>query len=160
VTNKRASHARPIRTVAVNWLLIDALKTNLRRRRGGLHAEHDGRRRALHPVAAAIKRAKRVMFARLGKAAPASPVRRPEKGEFTKEHASKFPGGLLKAHELNGPGGPYGYLRIYHFDTPDPDGFVKEVIRLLGLLPDCGLIIDVRDNPGGHVWARRRCCSC
>jgi hypothetical protein len=155
VTNKKGQPHGPIQTVAVNWLLIDAFEDESAA--GEEEGHSRGARRsptlALHPVAAAIKRAKRVMFAHLGKAAPANSVRRSEKGELTKEYASKFPGGLLKAHELNGPGGPYGYLRIYSFDTPDPDGFVKEVIRLLGLLPDCGLIIDVRDNPGGHVWA-------
>ena len=50
------------------------------------------------------------------------------------------------------PGGPYGYLRIYGFDT-EPDPFVDELLRLIPLLPDRGLILDLRGNPGGYIWA-------
>jgi hypothetical protein len=49
-----------------------------------------------------------------------------------------------------------GYLRLWSFDVADDQAYVLEVIRLLGLLPDTGLIIDVRSNPGGSIWAAER----
>jgi hypothetical protein len=47
----------------------------------------------------------------------------------------------------------YGYLRIFTFNVSDPDGFVAEFVRLVEALPHRGLIIDVRGNGGGHIWA-------
>ena len=35
----------------------------------------------------------------------------------------------------------------------DPVGFVEEFVRLIGLLPQNGLILDVRGNGGGHIFA-------
>ncbi|MFP5282171.1 MAG: S41 family peptidase, partial [Actinomycetes bacterium] len=49
-----------------------------------------------------------------------------------------------------------GYLRIWSFDIDDDDAFVAELIRLLGLLPPTGLVVDLRANPGGLVWAAER----
>jgi Peptidase family S41 len=47
--------------------------------------------------------------------------------------------------------GTFGYLRIRTFGAPDPDQFLAEAIRILGLLPPNGLIIDVRNNGGGII---------
>jgi hypothetical protein len=44
-----------------------------------------------------------------------------------------------------------GYLRIRTFGAPNPDQFIAEVMRILGLLPQDGLIIDVRGNGGGII---------
>lgn len=44
-----------------------------------------------------------------------------------------------------------GYLRIRTFGEPNPDQFIAEVVRILGLLPQDGLIIDVRGNGGGII---------
>jgi hypothetical protein len=49
-----------------------------------------------------------------------------------------------------------GYLRIWSFDVDDDDAFVAELIRLLALLPQTGLIVDLRANPGGLIWAAER----
>jgi C-terminal processing protease CtpA/Prc len=49
-----------------------------------------------------------------------------------------------------------GYLRIWSFDVDDDDAFITEVIRLLALLPQTGLIVDLRANPGGLIWAAER----
>jgi hypothetical protein len=49
-----------------------------------------------------------------------------------------------------------GYLRLWSFDVADDQVYVGEVIRLLGLLPDRGLIIDLRSNPGGLIPAAER----
>jgi hypothetical protein len=54
------------------------------------------------------------------------------------------------------PAGKFGLLRLWSFDVSDDDGFVEEVIELLAELPRNGLIIDLRSNPGGLVWAAER----
>lgn len=52
--------------------------------------------------------------------------------------------------------GNVGYLRIWSFDVEDDGSFLDEVIRLLALMPERGLIIDLRANPGGLIWAAER----
>lgn len=47
--------------------------------------------------------------------------------------------------------GKYGYLRIFSFDYQNPDEFVRGCIDILKSLPQNGLIIDVRSNPGGTI---------
>ncbi|MFN8630932.1 MAG: amidohydrolase family protein [Chloroflexota bacterium] len=69
--------------------------------------------------------------------------------------------GVLKARSVTSSAvgaaaTPYGYLRIYSFNVGDADAFVAEVARLLELLPPDGLIIDVRGNGGGLIYAAER----
>ncbi|MDT7579320.1 MAG: hypothetical protein QOK35_584, partial [Pseudonocardiales bacterium] len=61
----------------------------------------------------------------------------------------------LKARAVTTAGGTFGHLRIYTFHMQDRDvqGFVQEVGRLLGRLPQTGLVVDVRGNGGGYVIA-------
>jgi hypothetical protein len=47
--------------------------------------------------------------------------------------------------------GQYGYLRIWTFMVSDTDAFLAELVRILGLLPAAGLIVDVRGNGGGNL---------
>jgi len=49
-----------------------------------------------------------------------------------------------------------GYLRIRNFASPGPGQFIDEVIRILGLLPQDRLIIDVRNNGGGIIMNGER----
>jgi hypothetical protein len=64
---------------------------------------------------------------------------------------------LLSAWKLTDtPAGEVGLLRLWHFDTADPGAFVGEVAGLLERLPHRGLIIDIRSNPGGTIWAAER----
>jgi C-terminal processing protease CtpA/Prc len=49
-----------------------------------------------------------------------------------------------------------GYLRLWSFDVEDDDLFLAEAARLLSLLPQTALIVDLRGNPGGLVWAAER----
>ena len=63
--------------------------------------------------------------------------------------------GELKARTITTPHGTVGHLRIYTFHMRDRNvnAFVREVGRLLGRLPQTGLVVDVRGNGGGFVIA-------
>ena len=50
----------------------------------------------------------------------------------------------------------YGHIQIRTFYVQDADGFVQEFIRLLEQMPESGLILDVRGNGGGSIWAAER----
>jgi C-terminal processing protease CtpA/Prc len=62
----------------------------------------------------------------------------------------------VSARVVMAGGHDYGYLRLWSFELADDDGFVAEVVRLLAELPQNGLIIDLRGNPGGLIWAAER----
>lgn len=49
--------------------------------------------------------------------------------------------------------GDRAYIRILTFNAQDPQAFVAEFIRILKLLPQNGLILDVRGNGGGNILA-------
>ncbi len=61
--------------------------------------------------------------------------------------------GVLRARVVKTPGGRVGYLRIFTFNVSDADVFVDEVVRLLKEMPTGGVILDVRNNGGGLIWA-------
>lgn len=62
----------------------------------------------------------------------------------------------VSARVVTAAGHDYGYLRLWSFELADDDGFIAEVMRLLAELPQDGLIIDLRGNPGGLIWAAER----
>lgn len=53
-------------------------------------------------------------------------------------------------------GSTFGYLRLWSFDLVDDDGFIDYVAAELEKLPRRGLIVDLRSNPGGLIWAAER----
>lgn len=61
--------------------------------------------------------------------------------------------GVFRASSVETAQGVFAYIRIFTFAVDDPQGFIAEFIRLAELLPQEGLIIDVRGNGGGHIWA-------
>jgi hypothetical protein len=61
--------------------------------------------------------------------------------------------GVFRARSAKTASGTFGHLRIFTFSVNDPVGFVEEFVRLVGLLPSDGLIVDVRGNGGGHIFA-------
>jgi hypothetical protein len=63
---------------------------------------------------------------------------------------------VLSARRIQIGGQEYGHLRVWTFDVDDDDAFLAEVIRLVERLPQEGLIIDLRGNPGGLIWAAER----
>lgn len=52
--------------------------------------------------------------------------------------------------------GEFGHIRIHTFSVDDADEFVNEFVRLAELLPQNGLMIDVRGNGGGLIYAGER----
>jgi hypothetical protein len=81
-------------------------------------------------------------------AQPESPVAI-DRGE---EFPSSMPG-VFRARSVETTSGTFGHIRIFTFSVDDPDAFVREFVRLIGLLPRDGLIVDVRGNGGGHIHA-------
>ncbi|HEV7763530.1 MAG TPA: S41 family peptidase [Thermoanaerobaculia bacterium] len=63
---------------------------------------------------------------------------------------SRYPD-IFTAKEVVTPSGTFGYLRIRTFNHWPPEQFVGEFLRLIALLPQRGLIIDVRGNGGGVI---------
>lgn len=64
--------------------------------------------------------------------------------------------GVFDAREVRTPRGKFGYIRIRTFDVHASDDLVLEFLRLVRLLPQNGVIIDVRDNGGGRIMAAER----
>lgn len=60
---------------------------------------------------------------------------------------------VLRAKRIKTASGEFGYIRIYTFSVKTPMAFVAEFVRILKLLPQEGLVLDVRGNGGGHIWA-------
>lgn len=57
---------------------------------------------------------------------------------------------VFEARPVTTPSGTFGYLRVRTFSA-NVSAFVTEFIRLISALPQNGLIIDVRGNPGGTI---------
>ncbi len=64
--------------------------------------------------------------------------------------------GIFRATPVQTPHGKFGYVRIKSFQVDNPDDLVLEFLRLIRLLPQRGLIIDIRDNGGGRSAAAER----
>jgi hypothetical protein len=80
------------------------------------------------------------------------PDARPE-GDLVIE--SSMPG-IFGAKILTSGNDRYGYIRIRSFKVQDSEEFLKEFIDLVEQMPPNGLIIDVRDNAGGHIESGER----
>jgi len=61
--------------------------------------------------------------------------------------------GVFRARAVAAAGRTVGLLRIFTFAVDNPVAFRDEFVRLVGLLPQDGLIVDVRGNGGGHIFA-------
>jgi hypothetical protein len=61
--------------------------------------------------------------------------------------------GIFSARSVSTTSGEFGYIRIFTFNVDNPESFIDEFIRLTELLPQQGLIVDVRGNGGGHIHA-------
>jgi len=112
---------------------------------------------AIHPDRALVRRAKKLSFnaelwqtERLDRVAAAG-IGTADNGWITGQFQDN-----VSARVVPIGGRDHGYLRVWSFELSDDDGFIAEVVRLLGELPQDGLIIDLRGNPGGLIWAAER----
>ncbi len=69
---------------------------------------------------------------------------------------------VFEARNVTAGGRVFGHLRIRTFVPPAGGvdgivGFVREFIRLLGELPQDGLVVDIRGNLGGAILASELC---
>jgi C-terminal processing protease CtpA/Prc len=145
----RESARRQRREVRIPWRIVRPGRARNATQPGA----HAALKAALSPAAEQVRRAKKLMFSgkQWQKEDQRQPVARDDKWLMT-----RFPDALsarkFKHHKL----GEIGYLRIWTFDVEDHVAFVNEVASLLHKLPDTGLILDVRSNPGGLIWAAER----
>jgi hypothetical protein len=109
-------------------------------------------RRGIDPAAEAVRRAKKLMFNRTlwAEERPSKAARR---ARISLKDRYKD---AITARTVRTTHGTYGYLRIWSFDVDDDQSFIDAAIAWLRGLPDRGLIIDLRDNPGGFIWAAER----
>lgn len=125
------------RRIRLDWEGIDPRRAEAASRRTGTRI-----RRGIDAAAEAIRRAKKYRFNRaLWRAEQA------RGGDF---------GDFLTARTVHTRNGSFGYLRIWSFDVDDDQLFLDAAIALLRRLPDRGLILDLRSNPGGFIWAAER----
>ena len=108
--------------------------------------------RGIDPAAEAVRRAKKLMFnaALWAEERSAAPSRTAGKSLTTKYED------FLSARTVETSSGKFGYLRIWSFDVDDDQQFIEAALKLLARLPNRGIIIDLRDNPGGLIWAAER----
>jgi len=102
----------------------------------------------------AINQARQGLFARAARRAErhakASRRRRPvSTGEGM---ATRLPI-VFRAKPVTTRHGTFGYIRIFTFNVDNADFFVNEFAHLVEQLPQDGLIIDVRNNGGGLIYA-------
>ena len=131
-----------------------------------------------NPAAESVRKAKKLMFSpaawevqRLKTAKRKAPQRKaPAPGPDSAPARSPAPTAVvaegdwvetslpdvLSARKVPTKLGRVGYLRIWSFDVDDHEAFVTEVSRLLQELPADRLIVDLRANPGGLIWAAER----
>lgn len=114
-------------------------------------------KQAVNPSGEAVRRAKKLLFSPdLWSDEPnaVTPVPEAERPSSRSDLLpTSFPDNLA-ARAL--PGDEVGYLRVWSFSLDDDDAFLAEVQALLEQLPQRALIVDLRGNPGGLVWAAER----
>jgi hypothetical protein len=140
------------RTVELPWTVLAPGRAPTATRAGGRTAL----RQATDLSGEVIRRAKKQLFAHdLWRAES-----RRGTGRGAAPEAPAGPGWIATTFQDNLAARPLsartGYLRIWSFDVDDDQALVAETARLLGLLPQGGLVVDLRSNPGGLVWAAER----
>jgi hypothetical protein len=162
-TNAAGEATGAEREVRVPWKVVDpgAVSSLLEGGpQGGRRAQALRRTRAVNPAAAAVRMAKMLLFAPEALVGETAPAPRRAVSVAGSARARRLAAttirtdipDTLRVQSLQAPGGAVGYLRIWAFDT-DPEAFIAELLRVLPLLPQDGLIVDVRGNPGGYILA-------
>ena len=153
--------SKKIRTITFTWRTID---TSLE----GVELWSPVAVRAIHSGAERVRLAKKLMFnpskweADFGSTAKVAPVATQRRAAAAT--AATAPGDVVEsvlpdvisAKVIGTARRPIGYIRLWSFDIDDDQVFLDEVSRIIGLLPQMGLVIDVRANPGGNIYACER----
>ncbi len=104
----------------------------------------------------AVQSARQQLFApQVAKAEEALVAAGGDPADFVQGTASTMPA-VFTANPVATSKGSFGYIRIRTFSVSDDEAFVREFIRLAELMPREGLIVDVRDNGGGLIYAGER----
>lgn len=142
----------PSRELRIPWRVLSP-----GRAAGGVaDGSHAARRLAMDVAAEHVRRAKKLLFSgpQWLREDRRAPVAR-EAGWLPTAMPDALSARVVRVHGVHGVG-ELGLLRLWTFDVDDHEAFVAEVARLLEQLPDTGLVVDVRGNPGGLVWAAER----
>jgi hypothetical protein len=118
---------------------------------GAARSRATRRNRGINPGAEAVRRAKKYRF-------------NPKKWRMDRRIKRMRAASLRDTYEdflssdtkVTRRSGDVGYLRIWSFDVDDDTEFLEAAIEHLRQLPQDGLIIDIRDNPGGFIYAAER----
>lgn len=100
-----------------------------------------------------VQRARKMLFAPKVIAEERKPRKTSTRRAAAGQSVATTMAGVFSAKSVTTPSGEFGYIRIFTFNVNDPESFIDEFIRLAGLLPQEGLIVDVRGNGGGHIHA-------
>lgn len=100
-----------------------------------------------------IQRSRKMLFAPKVIAKETKPKKTSTRSAAPGQSVTTAMSGVFKARSVTTPSGEFGYIRIFTFSVNDPESFIDEFIRLAELLPQKGLIVDVRGNGGGHIYA-------
>ena len=104
----------------------------------------------------AVQAARQALFApQVAEAKAAIAAAGGDATDFVQGTASTMPD-VFTANPVTTSRGTFGYIRIRTFSVQSDTAFVNEFVRLAELMPREGLIIDVRDNGGGLIWAGER----
>jgi hypothetical protein len=74
-------------------------------------------------------------------------------GDVDLAASSVMPDVIKQFGKVSSPKGTFGYIRIVTFAIAEVEPFIREFIRIAALLPQEGLIVDVRGNGGGTIAA-------
>jgi len=145
----RTKPAGARREVRIPWRVVNPERTPM----GSKPGSRASRWIAADPSAELVRRAKKLMFS--------GPLWEAEQRGHAVARArgwiaTRMPDALAARVVKTRAHGTFGYLRIWSFDVEGDDAFIAEVVRLLDQLPDTGLILDLRGNPGGLIWAAER----
>ncbi|MEE8625848.1 MAG: S41 family peptidase [Acidiferrobacterales bacterium] len=100
-----------------------------------------------------MQRARKMLFAPKVIAEERKPRKMSTRSAAAGQSVATNMSGVFSARSVTTPSGEFGYIRIFTFSVNDPEAFIDEFIRLAELLPQKGLIVDVRGNGGGHIYA-------
>jgi len=101
----------------------------------------------------AVQRTKLMLFAPDALKQPALDLREAAKKAVKGAELPSSMSNVFRARSVTTPTGEFGYVRIFTFNVGNPTAFIEEFVRLATLLPQDGLIVDVRGNGGGHIHA-------